>query len=57
MPKSFKCSDVGIDCGWTATAESEEDMMNKIREHAKEHGMQEIPSDVLEKVKTSIKEA
>ncbi len=39
MAKSMKCSDVVADCDWGATAETEEELMRKIEEHArKEHG-------------------
>ena len=29
MTKSISCSDGGCDCGWSATAETEEELMNK----------------------------
>jgi len=56
MP-SFKCKDVGVDCSFEATAETEEELMKKIAEHAKEaHGMETIPADMLARVKQAIKE-
>ena len=30
---SISCSDAGKDCGWSATAESEEELMSKVTEH------------------------
>jgi len=55
MP-SIKCKDVGMDCGFEATAETEEELMKKIAEHAAEvHGMKTIPPELLEKVKAAIK--
>ena len=33
MTKSISCSDAGKDCGWSATAESEEELMSKVTEH------------------------
>ncbi len=56
MAKSIKCSDVGIDCDWSASAENEEELMKKIAEHAKEHGYTEVPPELLVKVKENIKE-
>jgi Predicted small metal-binding protein len=38
---SFACKDIGMDCGFTATASSEEELMAKIAEHARTaHNMQ-----------------
>jgi len=55
MP-SFKCKDIGMDCDFEATAETEDELMKKIAEHAAEkHGMQTIPPDMLDKVKAVIK--
>jgi predicted small metal-binding protein len=36
MTKSLSCADVGADCNWSATAETEEELMKKVAEHAKE---------------------
>ena len=57
MTKSIICSDVGSDCGWSATAETEEVLMGKVAEHAKEeHKDLEITPEVVEKIKSHIKE-
>ena len=56
MTKSIKCSDVGVDCDWSATAKTEEELMKKIKEHAKKHGYNDIPKELVTKVKSSIKE-
>ena len=56
MP-SFKCRDIGMNCGWEASASNVEELMQKIAEHAREaHGITEIPQDLVEKVKSAIKE-
>ncbi len=56
MAKSFTCSDVGVDCNWTVSSENEEDLLTKIKQHAKDvHNFKEIPSDLFEKVKNAIK--
>lgn len=54
MTKSFKCTDVGTQCDWSATSETNDEMMKKIMQHAKEHhGKTDIP---VEKVQAAIKE-
>jgi len=55
MVKSIKCSDVGVDCDWSASAETEEELMKKIQEHAKEHGFEDIPPELAAKVQSAIK--
>ena len=57
MTKSISCADVGSDCGWSTTAETEEDLMNKVAEHAKEeHKDLEVTPEVVAKIKSHIKE-
>jgi len=57
MTKSISCSDAGSDCGWSATAESEDELMGKVAEHAKaDHKDMEITPEVVEKIKSLIKE-
>jgi len=36
MTKSISCADAGKDCGWSATAQTEEELMHKVVEHVKE---------------------
>ncbi len=56
MAKSFTCSDVGVNCNWSASSESNEDLLNKIKGHAKSaHNFEEIPPELYEKVKNAIK--
>jgi len=57
MTKGFTCSDVGVDCDWSVDANTEEELMTKIAEHAKEHhGFDPIPPELVEKVKAAIKD-
>ena len=56
MAKTIKCSDVGVDCDWSSSANTEEELMKKVQVHAKEHGFNNIPPELLAKVKASIKE-
>jgi predicted small metal-binding protein len=54
MTKSFKCTDVGTQYDWSATADTQDNLMQKIVQHAKEHhGKIDIP---VEKVQAAIKE-
>ena len=55
MP-SIKCKDVGLDCDFEVAADTEDELMKKIAEHAAEvHDMKTIPPEVIEKVKAAIK--
>jgi len=57
MTKSISCADVGSDCGWSATAETEEELMGKVAEHAKiDHKDLEITPELVAKIKSLIKE-
>jgi len=57
MTKSISCADAGSDCAWSATAETEEELMNKVAEHAKaEHKDLEITPELVAKIKSCIKE-
>ncbi len=43
------------DCDWVATGETEEEIMKKAAEHAKKaHGMNEIPQEIVQKVRAAI---
>ena len=53
---TFKCADIGMDCGFSTEAASKEKLMPLIAEHAKsKHGMAEISPDVMQKVNGAIK--
>jgi len=57
MTKSISCADAGANCTWSATAENEEDLMQKVTEHAKaEHKDLEITPELVAKIKSIIKE-
>lgn len=56
MDKSFACADAGFDCNWAESAESEEELLIKIQEHAKNtHKLDPIPPDLYEIIKKGIK--
>ncbi|HYX28833.1 MAG TPA: DUF1059 domain-containing protein [Pyrinomonadaceae bacterium] len=54
--KTITCSDVGPDCAFTASAETEEELMQKVAAHASEHGITEVTPELMEKVKSAIKD-
>jgi predicted small metal-binding protein len=57
MAKSISCADAGADCNWSATAETEEELMGKVADHVKEeHKELEVTPELVEKVKSLIKE-
>lgn len=57
MTKSISCSDAGKDCGWSATAGTEEELMGKIAIHVKtEHKDIELTTENISKIKSLMKE-
>ncbi|MDH3339794.1 MAG: DUF1059 domain-containing protein [Nitrosopumilus sp.] len=57
MAKSLSCADAGKDCGWSATAQTEEELMTKATEHVKEfHKDLQVNAELAEKIKSLIKE-
>ncbi|AWR97978.1 DUF1059 domain-containing protein [Acidianus sulfidivorans JP7] len=58
MPKySFKCADVGMNCGFSIeNAGSEDELLDMLKVHAKiSHGLTSIPPDLVNKIKQNIK--
>jgi predicted small metal-binding protein len=57
MTKSISCADTGADCSWSTTAETEEELMNKVAQHAKEdHEGLEVTPELVAEIKSHIKE-
>ncbi len=55
--KKFACRDTGMDCPFETSAESEEELMQKISAHAKEaHGLDVIDDAMMQKVKEAIQD-
>jgi predicted small metal-binding protein len=55
MP-TFKCSDIGLKCGFSIQTSSEDELMKHVANHAKwAHKMDPLPSETVEKVKKAIK--
>ncbi|AHC50855.1 small metal-binding protein [Sulfolobus acidocaldarius SUSAZ] len=56
---TFKCADVGMDCGFEiVNAGSEDELLEELKSHAKmSHGLTSISSDLLNKIKQNIKKS
>ena len=58
MTKSISCKDAGKDCGWSALADTEEDLMTKVTEHVlAEHKEIELNAESISSIKSLIKES
>lgn len=56
MTKVLRCSDLMHGCDYVARAESEDELMQKAASHAREkHGMQTVPPEVAQKIKSKIR--
>jgi predicted small metal-binding protein len=57
MTKVVHCRDVGFECDGVIRAETEEDALKLVAEHAKTvHSMQEVAPDVVEKVRAVMRD-
>jgi predicted small metal-binding protein len=57
MTKSISCSDAGKECTWSATATTEEELMEKITQHViEEHKEIELNSKSISSIKSLIKD-
>jgi predicted small metal-binding protein len=57
MTKVLECRDVGFDCDGVVRAQTDEELFQKVTEHAKSvHNIQTIPPEVVEKVKAVVRE-
>ena len=57
MTKSISCSDAGKDCKWSASAPTEEKLMEKVTQHViEEHKEIELNSESISSIKSLIKD-
>jgi len=57
MAKTISCRDVGVDCDFVATGETEQEILQKCSEHARTtHNMNELPAELAEKVRGNIRD-
>lgn len=54
MGKILTCREVGVDCDFVARGATEEEVLEKARQHARnDHGYEDIPAELAEKVKAA----
>ena len=57
MAKTYTCRDVGIDCDWKTSGETEDEVMANITEHAAQrHPDIELTQDLVAAVRGAIKD-
>jgi len=57
MAKSISCRDVGVDCDFTAKADTVDELMQVTAKHAKEaHGFDSIPAELMPVVQAAIRD-
>lgn len=57
MAKVMKCREVGLDCNFIARADIEEEILDQVAAHANTtHGVQDIPEDVVARVRGVIRD-
>ena len=57
MSKRMNCRDVGPDCDYVATGETEDEIMTQVTEHARDvHGISEVPPELAEKARSCIRD-
>lgn len=57
MPLEFRCEDVGVVCGGAIKADTPEEMVVRIAEHAdREHGVPELSQTLVDYAKTVVRE-
>ncbi len=57
MANVIRCRDVGVDCDFEAKGNTVEEVMEKTRKHAREgHGFTDIPPELVDKVKSLIRD-
>ena len=57
MAKVITCRDVGVDCDFVARGQTEQEVLQQCAEHARTaHGMNEIPPELAEKVRSAMRD-
>jgi len=55
--KMIRCRDAGVDCDYIARGQTNEEVMKNAAEHGRQkHGMQSIPPELQQKMKSLIRE-
>lgn len=57
MAKTVHCRDLGFDCDGVVRADTEEETLQRVAEHARDaHGMETVPPSVVAKVRAVMRE-
>jgi predicted small metal-binding protein len=57
MEKSLSCKDVGSDCDFSVCAKTENEIFEKVKDHAKTvHNMSEFSKDFYDKARSAIRD-
>ena len=57
MSLTVHCRDVGFDCDGIVKAETEDDLLQQVAEHAQTvHGVEKVTGEIVAKVKSVIRE-
>ena len=57
MSKAYSCRDIGLECAWSVSAETEGELLLLIGEHmAQVHDIADTPPDLVVQVRTAIKD-
>ena len=57
MSKAYTCRDIGMDCDWSISAETEGELLLLIGEHMYQiHEIADTPPDLFIQVRTAIKD-
>ena len=57
MAKQLHCSDVMPECDFTAQAETEDELMKVVVQHAREvHGVEEVTPELQQKVAAAVRD-
>ncbi|HKF21164.1 MAG TPA: DUF1059 domain-containing protein [Candidatus Angelobacter sp.] len=57
MAKIIRCRDIGVDCDFEARGDTVQEVLENCEEHARTaHGMEEIPTELVNKVKAAIRD-
>jgi predicted small metal-binding protein len=57
MEKSLSCKDVGSDCDFVVCGKTEDEIFEKVKQHAKDvHNMGEIPKEFYDKARSVIRD-
>lgn len=56
MAKMLRCKDIGVDCGWETTAETEKEVLDRAAKHAAEkHDIKTMSKEMIDKAKAAIR--